>query len=363
MCLCTLLLASVLFWMPGFKYGYFVRVPRELIFMAAGAVITGLWLTRRWRWIGILVIWLAVTTMMRAIQSVVLPPLAYYHLFGILAGAWILIAFHETLPRWRDAYIKIIAFLVGVQLVMVALHTFNLDPVKMYGKGQVNIVIGTLDNPSLLAGYLAVALPLLARSFPILAVLALALMVYANSVLPMFALAAAGAVYLWSKFGGLKAFGGTVGAFALASVFTVFYNGFNFSVRGDLIRLEVWKAAFKASFMHPIAGHGLSSFHQGFTDYAIQTGTWLEATRWIQAHSEPIQLIVEGGWVTLIILALIVFSLVRRYCKAEKTARLVAAGASCAALVVYASAHFPFHVASHAALGLFVVAELERALS
>ncbi|KKL56837.1 hypothetical protein LCGC14_2241430, partial [marine sediment metagenome] len=366
--LTTLIVGSALIWYPWFKFGHHLRVPRELLFVGLGAIGYGAWLAARFRWMGLFVVSASATTMIMAITSKVMYPLAYYQLFSILMGSFIFLMFYETIPKWRKFYIGAIATVVAIQIVMFLFHKFSIDPLRMYCinpltcTGKVPFTIGTLDNSSLLAGYLAISIPLIIRPYLWLAIPAFALLIYADSTIPVGALAVGLAVVLWSLVSWEKALAGTLIVIILVFAYIYWYHKFNFAITGDLVRFSVWKRALIGSLDRPIIGHGLSAFRQGFTDYATKTGAFLEHTGWARAHSEPIQLAVESGYITVGVVFAYIVSMGRRYWKATKSIRAVTTGAAFATLVVFSFAHFPFHIAPLAAIGLFTMADLQRTL-
>ncbi len=96
-----------------------------------------------------------------------------------------------------------------------------------------------------------------------------------------------------------------IGSLALAALFAINMFLTNFgdrllaSLQDSSERFSIWSAAWQMSWVHPWTGFGLGTFHLYYPPYRLEGDH--DSVGWM-VHMEPLQMAVESGWISTILL-------------------------------------------------------------
>jgi O-antigen ligase len=339
----SLILLATLFFMGwGWDYqpGEFQRIGRIKILILGAVCLAAVKISKQWHWsIGLFYLYISAVFLHQGMPG--------YSVIEIIMVTVTLFLVPEVSKRIdRQMFTNIVLCVAAIHCAFGTMNLFHVYPMipnlRMYHPGRP---IGLLGQPTVLAAYLAFALPFAIKGkHYVFSALIVALTILTQSTMGMLSLVAVGLVYVLFYRGFWEALGvciiGTLGCV----LFDTFFPEFNLSSFSG--RSEPWADAWSLWKQSPIIGYGIGSWSEA----ANQIGKLRGYERiWIQVHNEYLQGLFEVGLAGMSFIGFYLLRFFGRvhmlYLFRDKTLVPYIAGA--AALLVNSIGNFPIHLVPH----------------
>ena len=399
----TVIAASAIFWFHGFRFAYYVRVPREFVVYSGAALLLACSAFRTNAWIGAFIGAAGINTLVHSLTNRIFFYESYYALMAVMAAAVIYVWATKTSEGTRRLCVQILLLSASASSVYALAQRMGWDPIGMYGNyltpDGLLPVVGFLDNPGILGIFMALCAPL-AVGMGHWAIPFILMGIFLSKSITGAIAAVISCLWLISRKGDRtrKSYvWWTVGIMTPVAVLlalgparfkeTRLEEGWAKPVaileRANIVKSTLWlwphhvdwkkgkEGALKFSVMSLVGGWGLGSFHTRFPQYDFMkfgiglhkqdAGGLAKNDRriivddkgkririigevWRQAHNEPIQAIFEGG----LVFGLIILGFLWSHFKMKKVGKNAVYWASISAVLFTSLSHFPMHLTATA---------------